>query len=368
MESKLKRDNLCLDVLHVRGISRRRQLSGLLTTHQIAVLRGALQGRVLACSFGAGVDSTAMIVAMWLAGIVPDVLTFADTGGERPETLAHIPAMNRVLQAWGWPVIETCKKVPLPSTGYTDLYGNCYKNQTLPSLAFGLKSCSIKWKGLVQDQYLMGVTKGPNKAAPHPVWIRARNEGVKILKLIGYDAGPADKRRSAKPPPSDSVFDYCYPLQLIGWTRADCVNAIACVLGQSLIPEKSACFFCPATKAWELFWMAAHHPELLEAALQLERNALTGRHSRFDEIEFGATWEEMVNTADSFPSTATTVGLGRSFAWNQWARVNNVVDEHFAVKRGVDDKAMFLERSAKIRGAGLDNANDKRRIIHLSPV
>ena len=56
-----------------------------------------------------------------------------------------------------------------------------------------------------------------------------------------------------------------------------------------------------------------HHPELLERALFLERNALTGRHSRFNEVEFGATWEELVRNADRFPSSNTTVGLGRNF-------------------------------------------------------
>jgi hypothetical protein len=100
------------------------------------------------------------------------------------------------------------------------------------------------------------------------------------------------------------------------------------------------------------FWLAAHHPDLLERALVLERNALTGRHSRFDEIQFGATWEELVRNADRFPSTNTTVGLGRSFSWNQWARVNGVVDEAFRVRRGDADRARFLARAAELRQSG----------------
>ncbi|MBB3965818.1 hypothetical protein [Rhizobium metallidurans] len=77
----------------------------------------------------------------------------------------------------------------------------------------------------------------------------------------------------------------------------------------------------------------------------LERNALTGRHSRFDEIEFGASWEELVRNADRFPSSNKTVGLGRSFAWNQWAQVNGVVDDDFRVRRGEADRAVFLDRA-----------------------
>lgn len=83
-----------------------------------------------------------------------------------------------------------------------------------------------------------------------------------------------------------------------------------------MVPIKSACFFCPASKMWELYWLAGHHPDLLERALVLERNALTGKHSRFDTIEFGTSWEDMVRNADRFPSTNTTVGLGRSFSWS----------------------------------------------------
>src|SRR3546814_18075098 len=64
------------------------------------------------------------------------------------------------------------------------------------------------------------------------------------------------------------------------------------------LPIKSACFFCPASKIWELYWLAAHYPDLLERALVLERNALTGRHSRFSEVQFGASWEDLVRSVD----------------------------------------------------------------------
>lgn len=130
-------------------------------------------------------------------------------------------------------------------------------------------------------------------------------------------------------------------------------------LGAHMVPVKSACFFCPASKAWELWWLAAHHPDLLEQALRLEYRALTGRHSRFDEVEFGASWEALVRTADRFPSTTTTVGLGRSFAWNQWARVNGVTDELFQVRRDAASRARFLAVAEAMRDGG-DNALDVR--------
>lgn len=330
----------------------------ILNADQVAALRAALDGQLLALCFGSGVDSTAMIVALRAAGLRPDIITFADTGGEKPETLRHVDAMNRVLATWDWPLIDVCKKMTMASTGYTDLYGNCFKNETLPSLAFGLKSCSIKWKQDPQDQFLKGAKRGPNARDPHPIWLQAQDTGRRIVKLIGYDCGKADLRRSKNLKPSDDDFDYVYPLQIVRWARRDCVRAIAKMLGEELVPIKSACFFCPASKQWELYWLAANHPELLEQALVLERNALTGRHSRFDEVEFGASWEELVRNADSFPSSNTTVGLGRSFAWNQWARVNEVVDEAFNVRRDPASQERFAILSNSLRDA--DNALDSR--------
>lgn len=322
-----------------------------------------LKHRLLAVCFGAGVDSTAMLVALHLAGIRPQVITFADVGAEKPETVAHVELMNALLASWDWPPISVCRKIPLASTGYDDLYGNCIANETLPSLAFGMKSCSVKWKQIPQDQFIKGARSGPNAAPPHPVWLEAQRTGERIVKLIGYDCGRADLRRSRKLPASDADFDYDYPLQRLGWTRDDCIDIITQILGAQYVPVKSACFFCPASKIWELYWLAAHHPDLLDRALVLERNALTGRHSRFDEIEFGASWEVLVRDADRFPSSNTTVGLGRSFAWNQWARVSNVVDDGFRVRRGQVDRMRFHRRAAELRRS--DNAADGRGAVRF---
>lgn len=332
------------------------EVGSLLDNTQWASLVQDLAGRLVVVCFGAGVDSTATLVALRDAEIRPDAITFADTGGEKSATYAHVQAMNEVLAAWRWPPITVCRAVPKATTGYVDLYGNCVANETLPSLAFGMKSCSIRWKQLPQDQVLRGVSKGPNARPAHPLWVRAQAEGKRIVKLIGYDCGRADMRRAKAPKPADADFDYAYPLQRIGWARPDCVRAIAKVLGAHLVPMKSSCFFCPASKPWELFWLAANEPDLLERALYLERNALTGRHSRFDTVEFGATWEDLVRNADAFPSSKTTVGLGRSFAWNHWAHVNRVVDAEFKVLRAEHHR--FAQLADAMRG--VDNALDGR--------
>jgi hypothetical protein len=319
-------------------------------------IAAALAGRPVQVCFGAGVDSTAMLVALKRAGVRPDLITFADTGGEKRATYDHVERMQPVLKAWGWPAIDAVKYKTKPGTPYNTLEGNCVKNETLPSLAFGMKSCSIKWKHGPQDQFLMGAKSGPNACDPHPLWLRAQARWERVVKLIGYDSGKADQRRSKNLKTFDENFEYFYPLQLLGWERKDCIRAIVEELGPEYVPIKSACFFCPASKAWELFWLAANEPDLLERALHIERVALTGKHSRFDELHFGDTWENLVRNAASFPSSNTSVGLGRSFAWNQWARVNGVVDDEWRVIRS--KCAEFAARANELRGD--DNALDGR--------
>lgn len=214
-----------------------------LSNEQIEILRSVLAHRTFTVCFGGGVDSTAMLVALRVAGLTPGVLHFANVGAEKPETLAHNLRMNEVLKSWGWPELTEVRHQTNPDTGYSDLEGNCLKNETLPSLAFGMKSCSIKWKMGPQDQLLMGAKSGPNARPPHPLLVETQARGERIVKLIGYDRGKADLRRSKNLKEQDENVDYTYPLQLIGWARKDCVRAITQMLGPDLVPIKSACFF-----------------------------------------------------------------------------------------------------------------------------
>jgi hypothetical protein len=50
----------------------------------------------IAVAYGMGVDSTSMLVGMKARGTTPDMILFADTGDEKPETYAYF----EVMQAW----------------------------------------------------------------------------------------------------------------------------------------------------------------------------------------------------------------------------------------------------------------------------
>ncbi len=139
----------------------------------------------LIIAYGMGVDSTAMLVGLHQRGIRPDKILFADTGSEKPETMAYLPIMQAWLRSVGFPEIEVVRYAPKHGL-YSTLEGNCLVNETLPSLAFGYKKCSLKWKREPQDRHCRAWQ--PAKDA----WAA----GLKCVKCIGYDAGPADSKRA----------------------------------------------------------------------------------------------------------------------------------------------------------------------------
>src|SRR3546814_10582633 len=73
----------------------------------------------------------------------------------------------------------------------------------------------------------------------------------KVIKLIGYDASPADSRLYAhREGHVDPRYDYCYPLRDWGWDRHQCTARIK---AEGLpVPVKSSCFFCAAMKPHEV--------------------------------------------------------------------------------------------------------------------
>lgn len=251
----------------------------------------------LIVAYGAGVDSTAMLVAMHKRGIRPDAILFADVGAEKPETYAFLPVMDKWLASVGFPAITTVRYQPKVAP-YTTLEGKCLANETLPSLAFGMHSCSVVFKADPQDKWTK--SWAPAQAA----WA----DGQRVTKAIGYDNGDQDCRRRAKADRAvakkgDTKYEYWYPLQDWGIDRVECLRLIA---GAGLtLPLKSACWFCPASKKSEIVWLRDTHPLLFQRAIAMETLARDGRHG-----------------------LKTVKGLGRNFAWSDLAHVqaDQVVD------------------------------------------
>jgi hypothetical protein len=140
-------------------------------------------------AWGAGLDSTAGIIEDVKRGVQIDFITFADHGAEkrRPDftqgdevgTYEFIPIFAEWCREHIGIEPTICRYRPKPETharyalatqavverlglrSITDadierlsgIYGNMVANDTMPGLAFGIKSCSVKWKLEAQEPY-----------------------------------------------------------------------------------------------------------------------------------------------------------------------------------------------------------------------
>ena len=241
------------------------------TTHPITV------------AYGGGVNSTAMLLGFRDRGIKPALITFADTAGEFPHTYKHVEEMSKRCQNWWGIGIETVHK--LYQGKFEGLEGDCLRKKTLPSLAFGRKACSMKYKVEPQTKRLKA-------------WMD--EQGVKtVIRCIGYDAGEGHRALSIKEEDHKKGRKaiHVFPLVDWEWMRADCL-AIINKHGITS-PGKSACFYCPASKRSEVINLKDYHPDLLERALKMEDQAQeTMRQNRGLGGE-NNLWRDWVNMDDA---------------------------------------------------------------------
>lgn len=225
-------------------------------------------------SFGGGLNSTALLVKWVVDGNAPiDRIIFADTGGERESTYENVHRVSDWLQRHGMPAVEITRKGGRDET----LEQYSLRTKHLPSLAYGTKGCS--WKFKIEPQ-----NRDINR---WPVARRTWKNGGKVIKLIGY--GYEEQKRLAKAKLEDEKYFYRFPLNEWGMDRSDCERVIRHVGLQ--VPGKSACFFCPSSKKHEILALPI---ELKTRPIRLETVARDAGNMR------------------------TTKGLGRQFAWSDY--------------------------------------------------
>jgi len=279
---------------------------------------------VLIVSDGLGVNSMAMKIRMRDMGIVPDAIVFADTGGEKIDTYLHFVEANRWCRESGFPEITVVRHVPAIAP-YRSLYGKCWKNSTVPSLAYKKGECSMTWKHNAIDGFV-------NSFGPA---LEAWEAGDSVARAIGYDASPADKRRKATADkrgynaveyaigfdagPADlrrkkradginaegkgnsnckGPIGFWYPLVEAEWDRDKCEEVIEAE--GITVPVKSACFFCPAMTKPEIADLADRDPVHYAMAMALDARYVASKHYREDGFVKGLgmggwSWNDHAN-------------------------------------------------------------------------
>jgi hypothetical protein len=240
--------------------------------------------RIVVAAYGGGTNSTAMLIECARRHERVDLIMFADTGGERPHTYEYVHRFSDWLVANEMPPITWVRHNGMDES----LEHNCLRIKSLPSLAYGYKKCSLKFKIQPQEKYCNN-------------WAPAKDEwkaGRKIVKLIGFDADEA--HRAEKGEVIEDKYQRRYPLIEWDMGRDECISVIdEAGLCQ---PGKSSCFFCPATKPHEIRQLLAVYPDLAERALVIENNA----------------------------KLISMKGLGRSFAWRDLLAQAELFDDGYA--------------------------------------
>lgn len=231
-------------------------------------------------SYGAGTNSTALLIEYVNRGLPVDLILFADTGGERPHTYAYVELFSNWLESKGYPRILTVKKTDKNGDVLT-LEQDSLNGNRLPSLAYGFKTCSQKYKGGPQDKFCNN----------HKPFTDHWKIGGKVTKLIGFDADEPHRVKDY----NCKKYDVIFPLVDFDMGRDECIEVIEAA-GLPL-PGKSACFFCPSSKPSEIKQLAAVYPDLAERALAMEANA---ELTEVKGLGRSYAWKDIIATDDMF--------------------------------------------------------------------
>lgn len=229
---------------------------------------------MIALSYGGGADSTALLLAAHARGIRPDLIVFADTGSEQPETYTYLDTIGAWLASVGFPPVLVVRWIRKDGQ-FIAIHEQCEQRQELPSAAYGVAGCSSKWK---QGPLDMAIGAHPETQAAH-----ARGEVVE--RWVGYSADEEHRIGRLEGKPAPNRWRWRAPLYEWGIGRVEAREIIkAAGLPQ---PGKSSCWLCPHLRRSEVQDLARRHPELYARAVAIESNA---------KLE-------------------TVVGLGRRWAW-----------------------------------------------------
>ena len=192
-------------------------------------------------SYGAGVNSTAMIIWMYNNKIPIDEIVFADVGNESPETYAFLKIFKE------WMKEHNLKFVTVKSHLGT-LRDDHYKKRIIPFRAF--RSCTDKFKIIPIRKYLK---------AKYP-------DDTHFNMYLGIDYG--EKQRAKKSRRNYQTMTYPLVEQNIG--RVGCVRIIE---NEGVpVPPKSGCVFCPFQPRQSWSDLLNNHPDIFDECIDFEEN------------------------------------------------------------------------------------------------
>lgn len=205
------------------------------------------------CSYGGGVNSTAMIIYLLEAGTHIDSIVFADTGGEWPETYEYIDYFEEEFLSAHDLRIERVSAVEMGLE-----VGNVWEffvaSNFLPSRIYRL--CTQRWKVYPIHQHF-----------ERP-----------CIDFIGYTTNEYHRMEATKERIEHGVHKM-FPLIKAGMTRNYCIDLIR-KTGLK-VPQKSGCWFCPFMNQARLSLLFRRHPDLFQKLKDLEESHNEGKDFKY---------------------------------------------------------------------------------------
>lgn len=214
---------------------------------------------------GMGDDTAMMIAEMYKRGFEPDEIVFADTGSEHKHTYKFI----NYLKAWcaqrNWSKVVVLRKTD-KSGAPLSVIGLAERDNTLPGAAFGVKSCTLRFKTETADKYFNN----------HPDCWRAWGVSGKgksleshtgsILRIVGINADEPSRYAKWRP---EHKWTQVFPLVDwdIGEHESDAVEEVGLYY-----PGKSSCICCPHMSGKELYNLKIMYPDDYLRIRMLESN------------------------------------------------------------------------------------------------
>ena len=192
-------------------------------------------------SFGAGVNTVALMLMLVRDRAPLDGVVFADTGGETPDTYESVEVARAYLGERQIPFT-----VVRARRGEADLYGTALRRRVIPS---------VQWRWCTRDFKV------------NPIHQYYRKLGSHVNQYIGIAFDEVYRIRDSCEPYVTNL----YPLVDKRLTRRDCIDLIS--EAGLPVPEKSGCYFCPfnSTERWRR--ILERHPDLFDKAIELEENS-----------------------------------------------------------------------------------------------
>ena len=280
---------------------------------------GDFDFRVVMCGMG---DDTAMLIAeLYDRGLEPDELVFCDTGSEFPHTYRFIEYLQRWVNAKKWSKLVILKKVDKLDQPLS-VISLCQSQKTLPAVAFGSKSCSMRFKTETADKYFNNHKGCWNAWGVEKKGASNKTHTGKILRMVGINRDEPNRVKSWS---NQTKWTQIFPL--FDWGIGDFESKAVEKVGL-YYPRKSSCTICPNMTHSEINMLRVDYPEIYQQSLKIERDYQDNGLTKSSQSDlFGG---------ESFDNT--TLGLGglNGKTWGQMMREYDANPKRF--KRMTDNK------------------------------